>query len=63
MTRFGMRPADFRELADLMADVIVRDTDVREQVVGLRARFLELQFCFREADYQQVVGELRRCLL
>ena len=63
MTRFGMQAADFRELAGLMAEVIVCEGDVKEQVLGLRGSFLELQFCFRETDYEQVAGELQRALL
>ena len=46
MTRFGMCEPDFGELAGLMADVILRDAVVTAQVSDLRARFLELQFCF-----------------
>ncbi len=46
MTRFGMCEPDFGELAGLMADVILRDAAVTAQVSDLRARFLELQFCF-----------------
>jgi aminomethyltransferase len=46
MTRFGMCEPDFGELAGLMADVILRDAVVSAQVSDLRARFLELQFCF-----------------
>ena len=63
MTRFGMQPADFQELAGLLAEAILRDGAVKEQVVGLRSRFLELQFCFRETDYEQVADELQRSLL
>jgi aminomethyltransferase len=46
MTRFGMRRDDFGELARLVADVILRDAVVATQVRDLRARFLDLQFCF-----------------
>ena len=46
MTRFGMREPDFAELAGLMADVIRHDAAAAEPVTALRARFLDLQFCF-----------------
>lgn len=52
MTRFGMKPDGFAELAGLMADCIVRDKDVRDEVVELRGRFLEMQFCFGDLDLE-----------
>ena len=50
MTRFGMREADFGELAGLMADVISRDVVVTARVRELRARFVDLQFCFGASE-------------
>ncbi len=50
MTRFGMREPDFGELAGLVADVISRDVVVTAQVRDLRARFLDLQFCFGASE-------------
>jgi aminomethyltransferase len=52
MTRFGMQPADFAELAQLMADCILRGHAVRDAVSRLRRGFLEMRYCFagREAD-------------
>jgi aminomethyltransferase len=46
MTRFGMRQVDFATLAYLIADVLLRDADVRDKVTALRADFTELQYCF-----------------
>jgi glycine hydroxymethyltransferase len=45
MTRFGMKEADFRELAALMAAVITKGKNVRDEVHKLRARFMELKYC------------------
>ena len=45
MTRYGMGPQDFGELAELIADVILHDVDVAEQVSALRARFVTMEFC------------------
>ena len=59
MTRFGMEPEDFRELAGLMARVIREKADVRRQARDLRRRFLDMRFCFNEADYEDVVSALR----
>ncbi len=41
MTRFGFGPAEFDELASLMADCILRGKDISEDVVRLRSRFNE----------------------
>ena len=51
MTRYGMKEADFRELAGLIAEII-RDGDARpaghwkDAVKDLRGRFTDMQYCF-----------------
>jgi glycine/serine hydroxymethyltransferase len=45
MTRFGMREADFGPLAELMADCVIRNQDVSEQVKKLRQKFCTMVFC------------------
>ena len=60
MTRFGMEPEDFRELAGLMARVIQENADVKTETRDLRRRFLTMRYCWHEADYEDVVSELRR---
>ncbi len=45
MTRFGMMENDFQELSQLVADVIIRNSDVKDKVRGLRGKFLEMQYC------------------
>jgi glycine/serine hydroxymethyltransferase len=45
MTRFGMVEKDFDMLAGYMADVVVRDKTVRDEVRELRHSFLEMKFC------------------
>ena len=46
MTRFGMGPDDFGELAGLVADVVLRDVRVADLVGDLRRRFVDLRYCF-----------------
>ena len=46
MTRFGMGPDDFADLAGLIRDVIVDDTDVAAAAGKLREKFLDMKFCF-----------------
>jgi glycine cleavage system T protein len=58
MTRFGMKEEDFRELASLMADVILQQRQVRSEVIKLRQRFTELNYCFDEAAVMDLKQEL-----
>ncbi len=58
MTRFGMGPDDFRELAELIHDVVVKDANVKEQVKKLRERFQKLQFCFNGKEYDEILQKL-----
>ncbi|MGA1839308.1 MAG: glycine cleavage system aminomethyltransferase GcvT [bacterium] len=58
MTRFGMEKEDFRTLADLIHDVIVNNTDVTEKVKAFRKRFLELRFCFKTEEYEDLIQKL-----
>jgi aminomethyltransferase len=62
MTRFGMGPGDFAELAALMALVVNEDAPVRDQVRELRSRFLAMRYCFQEEDYPDVAARLRDLL-
>lgn len=48
MTRFGMKEQDFRELAGLMADVLLRGKSVKAEAAKLRSRFLEMNYCFND---------------
>jgi glycine/serine hydroxymethyltransferase len=45
MTRFGMSEKDFDVLAGLMADVIIRDKMVKQEVKKFRQNFLQMKFC------------------
>jgi len=62
MTRFGMGPADFQKLAELMAAVITKDAPVGDQVIALRQSFLTIRYCFQEEDYPEVAAGLRGLL-
>ena len=60
MTRFGMKEKDFRELAGLIAAVVRKHSTVRDEVVKLRSRFLELGYCFSDAELEGRLGEMRK---
>ena len=45
MTRFGMVEKDFDALAGYMAEVIIRNRPVRDEVRDLRRNYLEMKYC------------------
>jgi aminomethyltransferase len=62
MTRFGMVEKDFGELAQLMADVILKGKNVKEEVCGFRRRFLDMQYCFSGQEYEAQIEALHRLI-
>jgi len=62
MTRFGMEEEHFKDLAYLIHEVVLKDTDVREETKELRTHFRTLQFCFQEEEASDVYRRLR-CLI
>ncbi|MGD8943939.1 MAG: glycine cleavage system protein T, partial [Desulfobacterales bacterium] len=62
MTRFGMAAADFAELAQLMADVILHDKKVKQKVMDLRQRFVEMQYCFKGDEFDELQQKLHKLL-
>jgi glycine/serine hydroxymethyltransferase len=45
MTRFGMQEKDLEVLSGLIADVLMRNKNVKEDVKEFRKNFLEMKFC------------------
>jgi aminomethyltransferase len=60
MTRFGMGPEDFGELAELIRDVVIDGATVKPRVAEFRKRFLEMRYCFTEKDLHERAGILHR---
>jgi aminomethyltransferase len=58
MTRFGMEEEDFSALAALIHDVVIKNSNVADQVKGLRERSRELKFCFRGEQYADLLQKL-----
>jgi aminomethyltransferase len=58
MTRFGMEVQDFQKLAQLIKEVIVDRKDVKEEVAAFRKQFLEMRYCFSEADLDDFIQKL-----
>ncbi len=63
MTRFGMKEADFAELAEYMAVVIRDSKDVSQKVSDFRKRFTKMQYCLPEEQAKPLVDELITSLI
>jgi aminomethyltransferase len=62
MTRFGMDAEGFRDLAALIAEVILDDRAVAGRVRDLRRRYLTMRYCFGDEDYPELSQRLRATL-
>ena len=62
MTRFGMTEPDFQELAQLIADVVLNDKNVKAEVSALRGRFVDMQFCFCDDQFDDLMQKLHRSI-
>jgi aminomethyltransferase len=62
MTRFGMREAQFEELAQLIHDVVAEHRSVREEVISFRKPFLEMKFCFSGEDFDELIQQLHQLI-
>ena len=58
MSRFGMEAAHFQELAQLIRDVIMDGSSVKDEVSSLRKDFLEMQYCFSGSDHDSLLQKL-----
>jgi glycine/serine hydroxymethyltransferase len=63
MTRFGMKEADFERLAEYIAEVILHDKDVSQEVSSFRNCFLKMQYCLPEEQAKPLVDELLDSLI
>jgi len=58
MTRFGMKEEDFGELAEHIAEVILRGKNVAQQVSNFRQRFTKMQYCLPEEQAKPLIDGL-----
>ena len=58
MTRFGMGPAEFAQVAQLMAAVILEGRGVAAEVRALRGPFTEMGYCFKGTEFDPLVQRL-----
>lgn len=55
MTRFGFGKAEFETLAGLMADCILHDKPIRDEVEAFRAKYRTMHYCFEEKEMEQAL--------
>ena len=51
MTRFGFGEAEFKKLAAIMADCILRNEDVKEDVKKFRSDYTTMHYCFDDKEF------------
>jgi aminomethyltransferase len=62
MTRFGMAEPDFQEMAQMVADVILKNARVKDEISEFRAWFKDMKFCFQAEELDGLVEQLYRLL-
>ena len=62
MTRFGMQPDHFSELAGLMHAVITEDRNVKNEITDFRKQFVDMQYCFSAAEFENEIQKLHQLL-
>ena len=62
MTRFGMLPEHFAELAGLMQAVVKDNRNVKNEVAAFRKQFMEMQYCFSTAEFEDEIQKLHQLL-
>ena len=58
MTRFGMEGKDFETLAQLFHDIIASGKNVKQEITELRKRFLKMQYCFAESEFDGLMEQI-----
>jgi aminomethyltransferase len=62
MTRFGFGKKEFEQLAELIADCLLRNKDVKEEVKKLRSNFTEMKYCFKDEEVVNALDKLARSI-
>lgn len=58
MTRYGMKEKDFHTLAGHIADVIIRNADVKEKIADFRKGFRDMQYCLPLDETTRLAGRI-----
>ena len=58
MTRFGFGKEEFAKVAELVADCILRNRDITEEVENLRKDYTEMKYCFSGEEFDDALEAL-----
>jgi aminomethyltransferase len=58
MTRLGMKEKDFPELAGYIAESVLKNGPVAEEVARFRSNFIQMQYCLPEEKARPLIQEL-----
>jgi glycine/serine hydroxymethyltransferase len=58
MTRFGMKENDFDQLAQFIADIVLRNKDIGSQVTEFRSRFSKMEYCLSSEESMRIAPRL-----
>lgn len=59
MTRFGFGYKEFEQTAEFIADIVLRNKNLKEDVAALRGNFTDLKYCFTDKD---ITGNLEKLM-
>jgi len=62
MTRFGMAEKDFDVLAGYLAEVVIKNKKVKEEVRKLRRNYLEMKFCLPLKDSVSLAAKILKSI-
>ncbi|MEW8986839.1 MAG: aminotransferase class I/II-fold pyridoxal phosphate-dependent enzyme, partial [Bacillus sp. (in: firmicutes)] len=60
MVRFGFDKKEFEQLAEIIADVVLRNKNVREDVKKLRSNFTSMKYCFTDEEIVEGLNKLAK---
>ncbi len=63
MTRFGMNKEDFDVLSGLIADVVIKNRNVKEETKKFRQNFLQMKFCLPPEKAISIASKIIKSLL
>ncbi len=63
MTRFGMKEADFEQLAEYLSECVISNKAVKDKVKQLRQRFLMMHYCLPEKESLSLAASVLASIL
>ncbi|WP_094604898.1 Aminomethyltransferase [Sporomusa silvacetica DSM 10669] len=58
MTRFGFGYKEFEQTAEYIADIVLKNKNIKEEVAKLRGNFTDLKYCFTDEDITKSLENL-----